>query len=71
MTDTQEVNIGPYEDAIREIKALQKKAIENIGRERLNALSEDELKQALLKSRLEKETQESKRGGGGQGSQTR
>ena len=58
MTDTQEVNIGPYEDAIREIKALQKKAIENIGRERLNALSEDELKQALLKSRLEKETQE-------------
>ena len=58
MTDTQEVNIGPYEDAIDEIAALQKKAIENIGRERLNALSEDELKQALLTLKTLTETEE-------------
>ena len=58
MIAIEKVDVGPYEDAIREIEAVGNAAIENIEQERLNALAEDQLKQALLLLKTQTEEQE-------------
>ena len=58
MIAVEKVDVGPYEDAIREIEAVGNAAIENIEQERLNAVAEDQLKQALLLLKTQTEEQE-------------
>ena len=58
MIAIEKVDVGPYEDAIREIEAVGNAAIENIEQERLNAVAEDQLKQALLLLKTQTEEQE-------------
>ena len=52
------IDTAPLQEALSEVQDLQTAALTNIAQERLNALAEDKLAQAVLKAKQETETQE-------------